>query len=259
MKKRLGTLFVGVCAFALTATWSVPARAQSEVKEKAPMYSYISNWVLPRSQWAEMEKADTTNEKILSKALSSGTLVSYGHDETLIHKADGETHDSWWSATSMAGVLNVLEQFYAVGTTTSPVLASATKHWDNLYVSRYYNWHAGSWKNVYTHVGVYKLKTDAPDDAVETLSKNLMVPLFEKLLADGTIHEYEVDTEAIHTESPGTFMVVYICSNGEALDKVNAAVQGAIKADPLAGSAFGSMTESNGHRDGLFRTAATYK
>ena len=258
MKKRLGTLFVGVCAFAITAGLSSTASGQSEVKEKPAMYSYVSNWTLPRAQWGEMEKANVANQKILDKALASGTLVGWGNDVTLIHTADGETHDSWWSATSMAGVLNVLEQFYAAGTTTSPVLASATKHSDSLYVSHYYNYHAGSWKNVYTHVGVYKLKANAPDDAVETLSKSLVVPLLEKLLADGTIHEYEVDTEAIHTESPSTFMIVYICPNAEALDKVNAAVQGTIKADPLAGSAFGSMTESDAHRDGLYRTTVTY-
>jgi hypothetical protein len=104
---------------------------------------------------------------------------------------------------SMAGLLNVLEQFYQSGSATSPVLASATKHWDSIYVSRYYNWHSGTWKDVYTHGASYKLKADAPEDAVETLSKNLIVPLLEKMLADGVIHEYEVDTEAIHTEAPG--------------------------------------------------------
>jgi hypothetical protein len=36
-------------------------------------------------------------------------------------------------------------------------------------------------------------------NAVETLSKNVAVPLLEKLLADPTIHEYEIDTQAIHT------------------------------------------------------------
>ena len=257
MNKRLGTLFVVVCA--VTAIWPTPVRAQSEVKEKPAMYSYISNWVIPRAQWAEMDKGNATNQKVLDKALAGGTIVGYGNDETLIHQADGETHDSWWSAMSMAGVLNVLEQFYASGTTTSPVLVSATKHWDSLYVSHYYNWHAGTFKNVYTHVGVYKLKASAPDDAVESLSKNLVVPLLEKLLADGTIHEYEIDDQAIHTGAPGTFLIVYIASSGEGLDKVNAAVRDTIKASPLGGSAFGSMTDSEGHRDGLFRTTATYK
>jgi len=259
MNKRLGTLLVVVCALALTAVWSAPARAQSEAKEKAPMYSYIGNWVLPRSPWAEMDKASAANEKILAKALASGTLVGYGHDETLIHQTDGETHDSWWCANSMAGVLNVLEQFYASGTPTSPVLSSATKHWDGLYVSRYYNWHPGTYKNVYTRVGVYKLKANAPDDAVESLSKNLVVPLLEKQLSDGAIHEYEIDEEAVHSHAPGTFLIVYVAASGEGLDKVDAAVREVLRSNPLGGSAFGSMTDPDGHRDGLFRTTATFK
>jgi hypothetical protein len=76
MNRRLGTFVVGVCALALTAVWSLPVRAQSEVKEKPAMYSYVSNWTLPRSQWSEMDKANGSNEKILSKAVSNGTSLA---------------------------------------------------------------------------------------------------------------------------------------------------------------------------------------
>lgn len=177
------------------------------------MYSYVGNWAIPRAQWADMEKNTRATQKILEKALANGTLVGYGNDMNLIHRAEGSTHDEWWSATSMAGLLNVLEQIYQSGNPTSPVLASATKHWDNIYVSRYYNWHPGSWKDVYTFGALYKLKPDAPDDAVEKLSKHLIVPLMEKMLSTGAIHEYEVDTEAIHTEAPGSFAILYIAAN----------------------------------------------
>ena len=231
----------------------------SEMKEKPPMYSYVGNWAIPRAQWAEMDKNTAADEKILSKALASGAIVAYGNDVNLVHQAEGATHDDWWSAMSMAGLINVLEQFYQSGNATTPVLGSATKHWDNIYVSRYYNWHSGSFKNGYTYVASYKLKADAPDDAVEKLSKNLIVPLLEKELAEGTIHEYEIDTEAIHSDAPGTFIIVYIASSPEALDKVNEARRDALKASPLAGPAFGSMTDFNAHRDYLARTNATYK
>lgn len=153
----------------------------------------------------------------------------------------------------------MLEQFYASGSPTSPVLASATKHSDNIYVSRYYNWHPGSWKGVYTHGSSYKLKADAPDDAVETISKNIVVPLLEKMLAEGAIHEYEVDTEAIHSDAPGTFWIFYIAATPEGLDKVSAALREASKANPLRGPAFGSMVDYSAHRDYLARTNATYK
>jgi hypothetical protein len=230
-----------------------------EVKEKPRMYSYVSNWNIPRAQWADMEKASAATQSILEKALADGTLVAYGRDENLVHEAEGSTHDAWWSAMSMAGLFNVLDQIYKSGNAASPVLASATKHWDNVYVSRYYNWRPGSWKDAYTYESSYKLKADAPDDAVDQLSKNLIVPTMEKLLADGTLHEYEIDTQAVHTEAPGTFWIFYIAANTEGLDKVNAAIRESLKANPLAGPGFSSMVDFSAHRDGLARTVATYK
>jgi hypothetical protein len=196
---------------------------------------------------------------MMEKALADGTIIGYGDDMNLIHTAEGPTHDNWWSAMSMAGILNVLDQIYKSGGATSPVLASATKHYDGLYVSHYYNWHSGSWKDVYTREASYKLKADAPDDAIEMLSKNMIGPLMEKMLADGVIHEYEIDTEAVHTEAPGTFAVIYIAASAEGLDKVDAAIRESLKANPLRGPAFGSMVDFSAHRDSLVRTNATYK
>ena len=160
---------------------------------------------------------------------------------------------------SMAGLFNVLDGIYKSGVVTSPVQANATKHSDAVFVSRYYNWHSGSFKDVYTETSMYKFKADAPDNALDLLSKNLFVPLMERLLADGTIHEYEIDTEAIHTEAPGTFWIEYIAANAEGLDKVNAAVRESMKANPLGGPTFASMVDFTQHRDYLSRTNATYK
>jgi hypothetical protein len=259
MKGRAGRVLAALCAVAMAALWVAPVCAQmSAVKEKPPMYSYVGFWNIPRAQWAEMAKADAADQAILEKAMAGGTLVGYGNDVNLVHQPDGETHDEWWSSMSMAGLLNVLDQFYKSGSATTPVLASATKHWDSIYVSRNYNWRAGSWKDVYTHGSSYKLKASAPDDAVETLSKNMVGPLLEKMLADGTIYEYEIDTEAIHTESPSTFWIFYVSANAEGLDKVNAAID-ALKSNPLNGPAFSSMVDFSEHRDFLVRTNATYK
>jgi len=260
MNQAFRTVFQGGFALAIVAVSITSAPAQTpEVKEKPPMYSYVSNWSLPRAQWSEMEKSFTADDKILDKALSSGTIVGYGHDVNLVHRPDGETHDDWWSATSMAGILNVLDQFYKSGTTTTPVLASATKHWDNIYVSRYYSWHSGPIKEGYTYVGVYKLKPHAPDDAVETISKGLVVPLLEKLLADGTVVEYEIDTQAVHSENPGVFAIVYMTGAGEGIDKVNTAIRQTLKTSPLEVAGFDSMVDYSAHRDELVRTNAVFK
>ena len=259
MRTKVCGIFAAVCALAMMAASAVPACAQDEPKEKPPMYSYVGFWNIPRAQWAEMEKNNAVDQKILDKALADGTIVGYGNDLNLVHTPDGATHDDWWSAMSMAAMLNVLDKFYKSGTPTSPVLASATKHSDGIFVSHYYNWRPGSYKGAYTRVSYYKLKPDAPEHAIETLSKHLIAPLLEKLLADGSIIEYEIDTEAIHTEAPGAFWIDVISPNADGLDKLNAALRDAAKTNPLNGPALDSMVDLAAHRDFLSSSTVTYK
>ncbi len=249
-----------ICVLALAVSAALPLFAQMpEAREKPPVYSYVGFWAIPRAQWGAMQKSYVADQAVLDRAMASGTIVAYGNDINLVHTPDGYTHDDWWSATSMAGLLNVLDQFYRSGSSNTPVLASATKHWDAIIVSRFYNWRPGTYKDVYTHGASYKLKADAPEEAVERLSRSMLVPLLEKLLADGTIFEYDIDVDAIHTDSPGTFYIFYSTERAEGIDKVNAAVHEALRSHPLDGAAFMSMTDFTAHRDYLSRTNASYK
>ncbi|HVZ83704.1 MAG TPA: hypothetical protein VG893_08515 [Terracidiphilus sp.] len=260
MSKKLWNIFAGLCGVLLWSVCVVSAGAQAApVKEKPPMYSYVANWQVPRAHWAEMEAASTGDNALLDKAMADGTIVAYGNDEVQVHEADGPTHDDWWSSMSMGGLMKVLDDLASSGSTTSSALMTATKHWDEVFVSRYYNWKPGSYKKDYTHVSMYKLKADAPDDALEMLSSDLIAPLLEKMLADGTIVEYEIDTMAIHTESPDTFAVVYVTPSPDGMDKVTAAIEETLKVNPLAGPAFGSMTDSSAHRDELLKGVSTFK
>ncbi len=257
--KKLCAIFAVACMLAMIAAMAVPALAQDEPKEKPPMYSYVANWAIPRAEWADMQKADAADESTLQKALADGTIIGYGSDMNLVHQPEGSTHDDWWSSMSMAGLMSVLDKFYKSNSVTSPALASATRHWDQIMVSRFYNWHSGSFKGAYTRVAQYKLKPDAPDDATAILSKHLFVPLLEKMMSDGAILEYEVDTEAIHTTDPGTFWVVFVATSADGLDKFNAAVRELHKTNPLGGPAIDSMVDFMPHRDYLSSSIGTYK
>src|SRR6476469_2451158 len=54
MNNRTFRAVQGVCAVAMAALWAAPAGAQTpEVKEKAPLYSYVGNWAIPRAQWGD--------------------------------------------------------------------------------------------------------------------------------------------------------------------------------------------------------------
>jgi hypothetical protein len=253
MTDKLWNVFVGVSALVMAAVWATPASAQSaEVERKPPMYTYVSNWTVPRAHWSELDKALAET----SKTLAGGSLVGYGTHETLLHQADGSTHAAWWSAMSMAALFDVLEELHKA---PAPVLNSATKQWDGLYVSRFYNWHSGSSRGAYTQTTSYKLNASAPDDSVQVLSKNIFVPMLEKLLSDGTLIEYEVDVQAEHTEAPDTFWITFITAKADGLDKANAAIVETFNANPLVGPTFFSTVDFAAHRDYLYRTQATYR
>lgn len=259
MSKRLFTLFMGLCALAAVLVPSVPSAAQSqETKSKPAMYSYVANWQIPRANWNDFDGAVGSSKSVLSKALADGTIVGYGSDINLVHTLDGETHDVWWSSMSMAGVIKAMELARGASDANSAALNNA-KHWDEVFVSHYYNWKSGSFKSGYTRVAEYKLKADAPDDAVDSLAQHFVVPILEKALADGTIVEYEIDTPAVHTEAPGMFAIVYIASAPEGLDTVQAAISASAKEDALAVQAFGSFTDDSGHRDEWLKTEGAYK
>jgi hypothetical protein len=258
MNTRGWSVFTGLCGVAVLALSAIPSGAQAtEVKEKPAMYSYIANWQIPRAHWAEMEAANGADKAILDKALTDGTLVGYGNDVNMVHTPDGETHDDWWSSMSIAGLMKVLDQL--LGNSTTPVLDSATKHWDMVLVSHYYNWKPGPYTGAYVNVAMYQLKPNADDDAVETLSKSVVVPMLEKMLADGTVLEYEVDTEAIHTDAPGMFAIVYVTPQPEGIDTVRAAIRGSGHDNPLIGVAFDSFIDYSQHRDELLKGNGTYK
>lgn len=247
-----------VVAGLLLVAMATPMLAQTEVKEKAPIYIYVGEWSIPRAQWGEMEKSEA-DQSVPQAAMAAGTIIAYGYDTAVVHQPDGPTHDDWWVANSIAGLLNVLEQFSKTGSSTTPVLASATKHSDSIDSSRYYNWKPGTYKSAYTHGSHYKLKEDAPNNAVDVLAKSFIVPFMEKMMAEGAIVEYDLDVPVIHTEAPGTFELYYTTSNAEGLDKANQGLQQMLKENPLGGPAFGSMVDSAAHRDSLSRTNATFK
>lgn len=260
MSKRWFTAFLGLCGLLVLTLLALPSRAQSSpAQPKPPMYSYIANWQIPRAQWGQVAQAAAATQSVMDKALADGTLVGYGDDELVVHSADGETHDQWWSSMSMAGILNVRARLFAAGTPTSPALDAATKHWDELFVSRYYNRHPGSFKNAYTWVAQYQLKSDAPADALDTLSANIVAPLLEQMMADGTIIEYEIDEMAVHSGAPGAFWISWVSPNPDGVDKVMGGIAGAVKANPLVGPAFGDMTKGSAHRDELLVSEGAFK
>jgi hypothetical protein len=251
-KKHWGA-FTGLLTMAALVILPALAGAQtSKVKEKAPMYSYIEVWNIPRDQWAARAKQAAAARNILDKAIADGTIVAYGFDENPLH-------DTFWLGMSKAALQKVKDQFQKAGITPMPTKTGAAAPPVSILISRYYNWHAGTWKNAYVHVGIYKMKPGAPPDVVDTLSQNFFAPVLEKMLANGSIFEWETDTYADPKDGPGTFLIAYLSETSEGLEKTNKAMQETLKARPQTGPVFGSLVDVPASRDVVVRSYAVYK
>lgn len=247
-----------LCAFALVPLTANRASAQSSSSEKPPLYTYVSEWTIPRALWADYVKGQSADTDILKKAIADGTIVAYGDYTVITHQEGLPTHGTWFSANSIAGVLKVLEVVRTAPAAVAPPLAAA-KHWDYLLESHNYNDHSGTFTNAYIRVGHWLPKEGVGDPSGKVL-KASMVPLLEKLLADGALHGYQIDMENIHSSDPGTIFLAIIANGPEGLDKFNAALDDAEKNDPAVYAGMSSTLNETGHRDFLARvTSMTHK
>jgi hypothetical protein len=237
-----------VAAFLLTA---VPARAQSASAEKPAVYTYVSEWAVPRAMWADYKKEDDADLEAMKKAMADGNIVSYGSFAVLNHQEGSPTHGSWFTATSMANLMKVLEGLRNAPGATAPVLA-ASKHWDFILRSTEHNGHAGTFTNGYLRVARWPAKAGG-NDPDGKIQRATMVGILEKLFADGALHSYTIDEEVVHSEDPGTTYVVFVANGAEGLDKFDTALAEIRKSNPVALAAYGTLIDSHGHRDTLAR------
>jgi hypothetical protein len=253
MSKRLvlaGLVLLG-CSLGLTLTPAGAAMAQTAAAEKPPVYTYVSEWAVPRSMWADYKKEDEADVDAMKKGVADGTLVEFGTFAVLNHQEGEATHGSWFTATSMANLMKFLEGLRNAPGATAPVLA-ASKHWDYILSTTNYGAHSGTFTNGYLRVARWPAKAGANDPDGKIL-KATMVGILEKLFADGALHSYTIDTETIHSEDPGTMFVVFVANGAEGLDKFNAAVRDMAKNNPAGLAAYGTLIDAHGHRDTLAR------
>lgn len=239
----------------LTLSITGPALADDkaiEIKAQPAMYSYIAVWNIPESEWEARKDQAKAAKNILDKAIENNTIFSYGYDRNPLH-------DTFWLSMSKAGLETVRDQFQKIGITRVPAKEGAAVIPVSILVSRYYNCKTIRSENAYVHVGVYKIRPDAPADAVDQLSKNFFGPVLEKMLIDGAIFEWETDTYDNPKDSPGTFLIAYLSEKKENLEMVNKAVQERLKSSLPNSPALDSLIDMKAITDVVVRSYAVYK
>jgi hypothetical protein len=120
---------VGLFAVVLLAL--SPPTALSQMEQPQPVFTYVSQFQVPRANWPQFtEETEKVVNPVFERLMADGTIISWGNFESVVHTPDGMTHGSWWQATSVAGVMRVLDELRKSG--LRPGQLSATKHEDLL-------------------------------------------------------------------------------------------------------------------------------
>jgi hypothetical protein len=97
-------------------------------------------------------------------------------------------------------------------------------------------------------VGFWSPKPGSTDQDGKIM-RSTMVMLLEKLLSDGALHGYQIDTEAVHSSDPGQINIAIIANGAEGIDKFDKALQEWETNNPAAYASLSSLLDSHGHRD----------
>ena len=220
MTKRMMFLAVALGA-GLMACPRAAAQGQTAPPEPTT-YTYVSEWVIARAQWADWEALGTKSTKpILDKLLADGTILSYGLYTNIVHSENEPTHASWFEAGSTGAIEKVLAELGKLSP-NAIMNAPTTKHRDFLLQSQLRRVKASSGGPGYLRVNATLLAPGKGADWRATWDK-YNKSLFEEMLANGTITAYWIVAEQVHTDDPGWIYIVFLAPNPDGVDKFWAA------------------------------------
>lgn len=195
--------------------------------------------VSPLNQDAFVEKGKVF-APVLDKLMGSGSVLAYGIDSDILH-VPGETNVAFWVVVPNFEALDkenaAVGEFIKANPGVMHDLIEMTDpaaHHDLIIRTR-----EESHKSVppgskpIADFDLVRVKPGHMQEFME-LFRKYDKPVYEKLVADGVIYAYELDTEAVHTMEPGMTWTVVTMPNLAAKDKVNAAFEEAYKKIPEA-------------------------
>ena len=198
--------------------------ALSQVEQAQPVYTYVSQFQIPRASWAQYaENTEKTFVPIAERLMADGTLIGWSTFESVVHTPDGYTHGAAWTSNSIAGLMKVLDEVRKSGPTPGQI--AATKHEDLLMQSTMS--HAasssGSGTSGYVRVVCQMAKPDKPGDYAAALKKYLW-PTFEEQVKKGAATSFALDEQYVNSGPQSLRCLVISYPNAEGMDKWATAV-----------------------------------
>jgi len=242
----------------LCAATTLPAQSYKSLTSVATFK------VMPGKETAFIEKGAAFTP-VLDQLLAAGTVLSYGIDVDLLH-VPGETNVAFWVTVPNYAALDkeesAIHDFIAAHPDVMQELIAMTDpaaHHDLVIRTReeaHKSVPAGS--KPLGDFDMVRVKPERVRDFME-LFKKYDKPVLDKLVADGVIYAYELDSEAVHTMEPGLVWTILTMPDLAAKDKVMAAFEEAEKNMPeaernMAEKLYYEVTVPGSHRDSLSRS-----
>jgi len=228
-------------------------------QQEPDLYTFVAQWAVPRAQWDEFTASYEKNFRpVLERMMANGTIISWGSFAWTVHDDSGLTHGTWWQANSIGAIERTREEL--VKLPPAPGMLAATKHRDLLLRQLIRRARATGPTGGYLWVSSSQVKPGKGQEWRE-LGDKYGKPLYDELLANGTITFYSVDVEYVHTYDPGLRYVVYITPTADGVDKVRAAIvarnqKRSAEENRAIGDAFAEVTVAGTHRDFFARILA---
>lgn len=249
---RRGLVIVLALTSLAAAGMLLRPKAAGAQDQSTTYYTYVSEWAVPRTQWAAFARQDQASIAHMKQLIADGTLVFWGNEETRVHSSGGFTHAEWFTATSRANLLKALESQW--NTAVNPSYASATKHSDLFLHSIAYGGKSGQGSG-YLRVASYQAK-DGQEDTLEGVLMTKMKPFLDSQISKGNLAMYTIDKEEIHTDMPGGYDIAMVFPDGATMDRFYDDFAALEKSDAATGQAFANMTVAANHRDDFGRVTA---
>lgn len=226
MKKLLTTCTL---IFAMAAVGS-----SLQAQDSTEVFTQVGFWEVPRAKWADFVAYYEKNEKpVLERMLADGVILEFGFDSEGLHNPNGYSHATWFTARSLGNLEKVLEAYeQSMGPDAAALEAEfagmISKHQDLILRSLFYSSTAAKLSSGHAVGSGVRVKRGRMNDfqqAWESWSK----PVYDQLVADGTIVSYALDTPYFHTseESLGSVWTWYVLRDLSDQHKVDAAFSAA--------------------------------
>ncbi len=197
-------------------------------------YTRVAMWQVKRANWDDFTTMfDAVDKPVMEQLFADGVITEWGYDAMSVHKADGYTHSTWFSADSYEKLESVWDVYDAFNKKLGEKKAKendvkfagmVTKHRDYLVKTDGQRAKAASLSKAGYFKGNYFEVKDGKFEDFMSFYNNRLKSVYEQLLGDGTIVSYGISDEEILTESGG-YSLWFVASSAAALDKVRAAFE----------------------------------